>query len=40
MKGGGGIEEGSKILEKRHCIGGQVLETILTYFNKLPFVPN
>ncbi len=32
------IEEGSKFLQKRRCIGGQVLETILTYFNKVPFV--
>ncbi len=37
-EGGGGIEEGSTLLEKRYCIGGQVLQTILTYFKKLPFV--
>ncbi len=35
---GGDIEEGSKFLQKRHCLGGQVLETILTNFNKLQFL--
>ncbi len=35
-EGGGGIEDESKFLLKRHCIGGQLPETIRDIFQRTP----